>query len=67
MARGVLAGYPFRITGTMAFYILSRIELRNLCTVFVGKAAEADRLEKGPAYRDVAAGKVSGAGKAGWS
>ncbi len=39
MARGVLAGYPFRITGTMAFYILSRIELRNLCTVFVGKAA----------------------------
>jgi len=32
---------------------------------FVGKAAEADRLEKGPAYRDVAAGKVSGA-KAPW-
>ena len=39
LARGLLAGYPFRITGTIAFYILSRVELRNLSTVFVGKSA----------------------------
>lgn len=38
IARGLLAGYPFRITSTVAFYILSRVELRNLATVFVGKA-----------------------------
>ncbi len=38
IARGLLAGYPFRITSTIAFYILSRVELRNLATVFVGKA-----------------------------
>lgn len=37
-ARGLLAGYPFRITSTIAFYILNRVELRNLATVFVGKA-----------------------------
>ena len=39
IARGLLAGYPFRITSTMAFYLLTRIELRNLTTVFVGKAS----------------------------
>jgi vacuolar-type H+-ATPase subunit C/Vma6 len=38
-ARGLLAGYPFRITSTIAYYILSRIELKNLSTVFVGKAS----------------------------
>lgn len=38
-ARGLMAGYPFRITSTMAFYILIRIELKNLYTVFVGKAS----------------------------
>lgn len=37
-AHGLLAGYPFRMTGTISFYILSRVELRNLVTVFVGKA-----------------------------
>jgi vacuolar-type H+-ATPase subunit C/Vma6 len=38
IARGLLAGYPFRISSTIAFYILNRIEMRNLATVFVGKA-----------------------------
>jgi len=38
IARGLLAGYPFRITSTIAFYILDRLELKNLSTVFVGKA-----------------------------
>lgn len=37
-AHGLLAGYPFRMTGTISFYNLSRVELRNLVTVFVGKA-----------------------------
>jgi vacuolar-type H+-ATPase subunit C/Vma6 len=49
LARGLLAGYPFRITSTIAFYILSRLELRNLSTVFVGKAggmSETDILRR---------------------
>jgi vacuolar-type H+-ATPase subunit C/Vma6 len=41
-ATGLLAGYPFRITSTLAFYILKRTELRNLVTVFAGKAGGAD-------------------------
>ena len=39
IARGLLAGYPFRITSTIAFYVMSRVELRNLGTVFVAKAS----------------------------
>lgn len=38
-ARAMMAGYPFRITSTLAFYILIRIELKNLFTIFVGKAS----------------------------
>lgn len=39
VARSLLAGYPFSITCTFSFYLLKRVELRNLCTVFAGKAA----------------------------
>jgi len=39
VARRLLAGYPFSITCVLAFYRLKRVELRNLCTVFAGKAA----------------------------
>lgn len=39
VSRRLLAGYPFRITGTLSFYLLKRVELRNLSTVFVGKAS----------------------------
>ena len=39
VARRLLVGYPFRITCTLSFYLLKRVELRNLCTVFVGKAS----------------------------
>jgi V/A-type H+-transporting ATPase subunit C len=38
-ARSLLAGYPFSIACVIAFYTLKRIELRNLSTVFSGKAA----------------------------
>jgi V/A-type H+-transporting ATPase subunit C len=37
-ARRLLAGYPFSITCVLSFYHLKRVELRNLYTVFVGKA-----------------------------
>lgn len=37
-AKGLLARYPFSITGVFAFYLLKRVELRNLCTVFAGIA-----------------------------
>jgi len=38
-ARRMLAGYPFSIAGVFAFYGLKRVELRNLCAIFAGKAA----------------------------
>jgi len=41
-ARRLLAGYPFSITCVLAFYLLKRIELKNLCVVFSGKAAEVE-------------------------
>ena len=36
-ARKLLAGYPFSITGVFAFYLLLRIELKNLIALFAGK------------------------------
>jgi vacuolar-type H+-ATPase subunit C/Vma6 len=39
-ARSALAGYPFSIGCVFAFYLLKRAELRNLQTVFGGKAIE---------------------------
>ena len=39
LARGLLARYPFSITSVFSFYLLTRIELKNLCTVLSGKAA----------------------------
>ena len=38
-AKNLLARYPFSITGVFAFYLLKRVELRNLCTVFAGIAS----------------------------
>ena len=38
-ARRSLAGYPFSITCILSFYLLKRVELRNLTTSFVGKAS----------------------------
>lgn len=37
LARHALAGYPFSITSVLAFYILTRVELRNLRSAFVSK------------------------------
>lgn len=37
-ARDALAGYPFSIAGVFAFYMLKRVEMRNLVTVFAGIA-----------------------------
>ncbi|MGD9141427.1 MAG: V-type ATPase subunit [bacterium] len=44
-ARALMAGYPFRITSTLAFYILIRIELKNLFTIFVGKTSGMNETE----------------------
>lgn len=40
-ARGALAGFPFSIGCVFAFYLLKRTELKNLHTVFAGKALGA--------------------------
>jgi vacuolar-type H+-ATPase subunit C/Vma6 len=40
-ARGALAGYPFSMGCVFAFYLLKRVELGNLVTVFSGKSADA--------------------------
>jgi len=37
LATSLLAGYPFSITGVLAYYLLIRIELRNLRCVLVSK------------------------------
>jgi vacuolar-type H+-ATPase subunit C/Vma6 len=42
MARRLLGGFPFSITCIVAFYLLTRLELRNLSIVFTGKAIGAD-------------------------
>lgn len=38
-ARNSMAGFPFRITCLIAYALLLRLELRNLCGLFAGKAA----------------------------
>jgi V/A-type H+-transporting ATPase subunit C len=40
-ARHALTGYPFNIGCVFAFFLLKRVELRNLATVFAGKFAAA--------------------------
>ncbi|HPO12633.1 MAG TPA: V-type ATPase subunit [Candidatus Hydrogenedentes bacterium] len=37
LARRALAGFPFSIAGVLAFYILIRVELRNLRSIFINK------------------------------
>ncbi len=38
-ARKLLARFPFSITGVFSFYLLLRVELKNLVTLFAGKAS----------------------------
>ena len=38
VAHNLLARYPFSITCVFSFYLLKRVELKNLCAVFAGKA-----------------------------
>lgn len=42
LARRALAGYPFSILGIQAFYVLKRVELKNLRGVFAAKACGLD-------------------------
>ena len=44
-ARRLLADFPFSISCVVAFYLLSRLELRDLSTVFAGKAIGAGESE----------------------
>jgi len=44
-AKGLLARYPFSIAGILAFYLLKRLELQNLCSLFAGKAAGLEETE----------------------
>jgi len=44
-ARKLLSGFPFHIGCVFAFYLLIRLELRNLRAVFAGKAAGAGENE----------------------
>jgi len=42
LARRSLAGYPFSIVGIQAFYVLKRVELKNLRGVFAAKTCGLD-------------------------